>query len=84
MDTKWCKITKLINEKELHFTWEGPDQFESLMNNENELTNVNVSFISINEDYTKVIVEHKDLKIMRTGLKQSIGTIWLGQEFLIV
>ncbi|WP_249928565.1 SRPBCC domain-containing protein [Bacillus sp. PK3-056] len=62
MNTKDCKITKLINEKELHFTWKGPDQFETLMNNKNELTNVNVSFKSINEDSTKVIVKHIGFK----------------------
>src|SRR5690606_133087 len=58
MNTKGCKITTLVHEKELHFNWKGPDQFEALMNNENGLTNVKVSFDSINEDSTKVILEH--------------------------
>ena len=58
MNTKGCKITKLINEKELHFTWKGPDQFGAFMNNENQLTKVNVNFISISNDSTRVIVEH--------------------------
>lgn len=62
MNTKGCKITKLINEKELHFTWKGPDQFDTFMNNENELTTVKVSFSSINENTTKVIVEHIGFK----------------------
>jgi uncharacterized protein YndB with AHSA1/START domain len=62
MNTKGCKISKLINEKELHFTWKGPDQFEAIMNKENELTNVNVSFKSINDDSTKVIVKHIGFK----------------------
>ncbi|WP_243356359.1 SRPBCC family protein [Bacillus litorisediminis] len=62
MNTKGCKITKLINEKELHFTWRGPDQFETLMNKENELTFVNVSFESINDNSTKVTVEHIGFK----------------------
>lgn len=58
MNTKGCKITKLANEKELHFTWKGPDQFETLMNKENDLTIVIVSFKAINNDSTKVLVEH--------------------------
>lgn len=62
MNTRSCKLTKLIKEKELHFTWKGPDQFESLMNNENELTTVNVSLESLNENSTKVIVEHSGFK----------------------
>ena len=62
MNTKGCKITKLINEKELHFTWKGPDQFEALMNKEDELTIVKVSFLSINDNFTKVVVEHSGLK----------------------
>jgi uncharacterized protein YndB with AHSA1/START domain len=62
MNTKGCKITKLTNEKELHFTWKGPDQFETLMNKENELTNVHVSFITIDDDTTKVIVNHIGFK----------------------
>lgn len=62
MNTKGCKITKLINEKELHFTWKGPDQFETLMNKESELTLVRVSFESIHENNTKVIIEHTGFK----------------------
>ena len=27
MNTKGCKITKLVEGKELHFTWKGPDPF---------------------------------------------------------
>jgi uncharacterized protein YndB with AHSA1/START domain len=62
MNTNGCKITRLVNEQELHFTWKGPDQFDSLMNNERELTNVHVRFKSINTDTTKVIVEHIGFK----------------------
>jgi ribosomal protein L22 len=58
MNTKGCKITKLIHEKELHFTWKGPDQFEKLMNNEDELTTVHVLYKTINEKSTKVILKH--------------------------
>ena len=62
MNTKGCKITKLINKKELHFTWKGPDQFEAVMNKENELTKVKVYFESIDDCSTKVIVEHIGFK----------------------
>ncbi|WP_434801644.1 SRPBCC family protein [Robertmurraya yapensis (ex Hitch et al 2024)] len=62
MNTKGCKITKLINEKELHFTWKAPDQFETLMNDENELSNVKVSLKSINDNSTKVMVEQNGFK----------------------
>jgi hypothetical protein len=62
MNTKGCKITKLTNEKELHFTWKGPDQFEALMNKEDELTQVHVSFETIHDDTTKVIVKHTGFK----------------------
>lgn len=62
MNTNGCKITKLINEKELHFTWKGPDQFATLMNDENELTTVKVCFATIDSDSTKVIVEHVGFK----------------------
>lgn len=58
MNTRGCKITKLVVEKELHFTWKGPDQFESLMNNENELTTVKVLFEAVNKESTKVTVDH--------------------------
>jgi len=62
MNTKGCKIIKLVDQKELRFTWRGPDQFESLMNNENELTTVNISFESVTKDSTRVIVEHTGFK----------------------
>ena len=62
MNTRGCKITKLIEEKELHFTWKGPDQFEALMNKENELTIVHVSFELVNDNSTKVIVKHTGFK----------------------
>lgn len=62
MNTKGCKVTKLVPEKELHFTWKGPDQFEAIMNNIDELTIVKVRFVSINENSTKVIVDHSGFK----------------------
>ncbi|KQL36111.1 SRPBCC domain-containing protein [Psychrobacillus sp. FJAT-21963] len=62
MNTKGCKIIKLVDEKELVFTWKGPDQFKDIMNNENELTIVNVSFESVNENSTKVCIHHTGFK----------------------
>jgi uncharacterized protein YndB with AHSA1/START domain len=62
MNTKGCKIIKLVEEKELRFTWKGPDQFESIMNHEDELTTVNVRFISVDPNSTKVMVEHTGFK----------------------
>lgn len=62
MNTRGCKITKLNHEKTLHFTWKGPDQFETLMNNEKELTTVQVSFDRVNENTTKVTIEHIGFK----------------------
>ncbi|WP_207308605.1 SRPBCC family protein [Bacillus timonensis] len=62
MNTKECKIIKLVEEKELRFTWKGPDQFDSIMNSENELTTVNVSFEQVDTETTKVIVEHSGFK----------------------
>lgn len=58
MNTKGCIITKIEKEKVLCFTWKGPDQFSSIMNKEDELTNVHVSFQSLNDEITKVIVAH--------------------------
>lgn len=62
MNTKGCKIVKLVDEKELRFSWKGPDQFESIMNSENELTTVNVSFEPVDTKSTKVIIEHTGFK----------------------
>ena len=68
MNTKGCKIIKLINEQELQCTWKGPDQFDTLMNNENDLTTVKVNFTPINENSTKVVILH-------TGFKDRDGWI---------
>ncbi|WP_370873474.1 SRPBCC family protein [Peribacillus cavernae] len=62
MNTKGCKITKLVDEKELQFTWKGPDQFADIMNMDNELTIVKVSFEEVDHETTKVIVEHTGFK----------------------
>lgn len=62
MNTRGCKVTKLKNEEELLFTWKGPDQFESIMNNEDDLTIVSVSFKPIDETATNVLVKHSGFK----------------------
>jgi len=62
MNTKGCNIIKMVEEKELQFTWKAPDQFESIMNNENELTTVKVKFESVKSDSTRVVVEHFGFK----------------------
>ncbi|MFD2442510.1 SRPBCC domain-containing protein [Bacillus sp. CGMCC 1.16607] len=62
MNTKGCKITKLIDEKELQFTWKGPDQFEQIMNNENELTTVTIYFETLDKESTKVTIKHTGFK----------------------
>lgn len=62
MNTKGCKIIKLVEGKELQFTWKGPDQFTEIMNQDNELTIVNVHFEEVDKETTKVIVEHTGFK----------------------
>lgn len=62
MNTKGCTILKLIDERDLVFTWKGPDQFAPVMNSENELTTVHVSFKSNDSSSTSVIVEHRGFK----------------------
>ncbi|MGE6256895.1 SRPBCC family protein [Heyndrickxia sporothermodurans] len=61
MNTKGCTITKLDQEKELHFTWKGPDQFASIMNQGN-LTVVRVLLEGITENSTRVTIEHNGFK----------------------
>lgn len=58
MNTKGCKITKLDEQNELQFTWKGPDQFASIMNDENSLTLVKVNFSNIDKNITKISVHH--------------------------
>ncbi|RDU38000.1 SRPBCC domain-containing protein [Neobacillus piezotolerans] len=62
MNTKGCKITKLVDKNELHFTWKGPDQFAAIMNNEDNLTVVKVSLEEIGPETTKITVEHIGFK----------------------
>lgn len=61
MNTKGCKITKLTEEKELHFTWKGPDQFAEIMN-QGDLTVVKVHFEAVEENTTRVRIEHSGFK----------------------
>ncbi|QTD40406.1 SRPBCC domain-containing protein [Sporosarcina sp. Te-1] len=58
MNTMGCKIVSLVPQKELSFTWKGPDQFRDIMNQEDELTTVCVHFVSMDEVTTRVTVEH--------------------------
>ena len=58
MNTKGCRITKLADKKELSFTWKGPDPFEALMNQTEDLTIVHVVFEEIDSETTKIFVEH--------------------------
>ncbi|MED3573938.1 SRPBCC family protein [Cytobacillus praedii] len=62
MNTRGCKIIKMIDQDELQFNWKGPDQFEEVMNKGEELTSVKVKLVSINEGTTKVIIEHTGFK----------------------
>lgn len=58
MNTKDCKILSLIPEKELHFTWKGPDQFSDIMNVAGQLTTVSVYLEAVSENSTIVTIHH--------------------------
>ncbi|MUK89819.1 SRPBCC domain-containing protein [Ornithinibacillus sp. L9] len=62
MNTKGCKIIRVLHEKELQFTWKGPDQFTNIMNQENELTIVHVNFHKIDQETTNVTINHSGFK----------------------
>lgn len=62
MNTKGCKIVQLIKEEKLQFTWKGPDQFSDLMNQENHLTVVDVTFCKVEEGTTRVSIDHTGFK----------------------
>ncbi|RSD29040.1 SRPBCC family protein [Mesobacillus subterraneus] len=66
MNTKGCKVIRLIPEQELVFQWKGPDQFNPLMNNNDELTTVSIRFEKMDAE-TKVLLRHD-------GFKE--GTAW--------
>lgn len=61
MNTKGCKISKISKEEELEFSWKGPDHFAAVMNKEDELTKVNVSFKKVG-DQTEITVIHTGWK----------------------
>lgn len=56
MNTKGCKIIDLTYEKDLIFSWKGPDHLASIMNIE-DLTTVHVRFYK-EGNQTKVVVQH--------------------------
>ncbi|WP_313799949.1 SRPBCC domain-containing protein [Cytobacillus sp.] len=62
MNTKGCKIIKMVDQEELQFSWKGPDPFEEVMNKGEELTSVKVNLVAIDEGTTNVIVEHTGFK----------------------
>lgn len=62
MNTKGCKVRKLIPQEQLHFTWKGPDQFASIMNNEESLTIVEVLFEEMNGEQTRITITHRGFK----------------------
>ncbi|MFO1445417.1 SRPBCC domain-containing protein [Bacillus sp. Bva_UNVM-123] len=62
MNTKGCKVTKIVEQDELHFTWKGPDQFANMMNQEDQLTLVKVRFNKNDYNSTKVTIEHTGFK----------------------
>ena len=61
MNTKGCTILKILQNEQLQFTWKGPDHLAAIMNNEQELTIVTVTFTKI-DDTTEVTVLHSGWK----------------------
>lgn len=62
MNTKGCKVINLDPEKKLVFEWKGPDQFDSIMNRQEELTIATVQFSKLDGATTKVTVLHEGFK----------------------
>jgi uncharacterized protein YndB with AHSA1/START domain len=62
MNTKGCKVSKLVREEQLNFTWKGPDQFSAIMNNEENLTIVEVRFEAIKGEQTLINIFHHGFK----------------------
>lgn len=58
MSTKGCRITQFEPQSRLSFTWKGPDDFASLMNDDGALTAVHVTLSEDGEYSTKVTLEH--------------------------
>lgn len=57
MNTKGCTFLQVEPKKRLSFTWKGPDDFADLMNREDSLTQVTVTFEE-RDDQTSVVVQH--------------------------
>lgn len=55
--TKGCKILKIQKPNFLEFEWKGPDQLAGIMNLENQLTTVQVTFEQT-ADGTKIVLKH--------------------------
>ncbi len=62
MNTSGCKVIKIVEKQNLHFSWKGPDQFEEIMNQKNSLTHVEVNFHPIDNGSTKISVKHAGFK----------------------
>ncbi len=58
MNTKGCKIIELIDKDSLSFTWKGPNQFNDLMNTEDHLTEVQVKLEELDEQNTRIMIQH--------------------------
>nr|WP_028986977.1 SRPBCC domain-containing protein [Thermicanus aegyptius] len=58
MSTKGCVFTSVEPMRKLGFTWKGPDDFADVMNEDDSLTRVDVTFSEQNGS-TYVVVEHK-------------------------
>lgn len=69
MNINGCKVIKLVAQRELHFTWKGPEQFADIMNQDNSLTHVKVNFHEVNKSSTKVSVEHVGFKATENWLE---------------
>ncbi|MFS1513114.1 SRPBCC family protein [Chengkuizengella sp. SCS-71B] len=57
MSTIECKILSFEKPSFIEFQWKGPDEFKDVMNDENALTIVKISFIPY-ENGTKLILDH--------------------------
>ncbi|MEW8972141.1 SRPBCC domain-containing protein [Mesobacillus jeotgali] len=62
MNTMGCKVLKLEPFKDLVFEWKAPDQFSSLMNEEEKLTIISVNFVRLEDNSTKVTTRHTGFK----------------------
>lgn len=68
MSTQGCKIIKLEEPHQLAFQWKGPDPFAEVMNQEDDLTIVEVTLEAV-EGGTLVSLQHSGWKDSEEGLK---------------